>query len=142
MGAAALDGRVYVVGGYDGQKEYANCDWYDPQTEVWGECPSMMAPRGGVGATAVAGNLFVVGGGWESFTVFSERYNPRSDRWYTVETPVLLAGGEWLNLGVTGAGTRIIALGGWQGGRYLTIAQAYETLPNRLYLPATTGGGK
>jgi DNA-binding CsgD family transcriptional regulator/N-acetylneuraminic acid mutarotase len=142
MGAAALDDRVYVVGGYDGRKEYANCDWYNAQTEVWGECPSMMAPRGGVGAAAVAGNLFVVGGGWESFTVFSERYNPRSDRWYTVETPVLLAGGEWLNLGVAGAGTRIIALGGWQGGRYLTIAQAYETLPNRLYLPATTAGGK
>jgi len=141
MGAAVMDGRVYLVGGYDGQREYANCDWFDLELQAYGVCPSMSSPRGGVGAAAVAGNLFVVGGGWSSFTTFSERYNPRSDRWYNVETPVLLAGGEWLNLGVVGVGTRILALGGWQQGRYLNLNQAYETLPNRLYLPATTAGG-
>jgi N-acetylneuraminic acid mutarotase len=142
IGAALLDGRIYLTGGYDGRKEYADCDWFDPGAGVFGECPSMSAPRGGVGAAAVAGNLFVIGGGWESFTVFSERYNPRSDLWYRIETPVLLAGGEWLNLGVAGVGTRIFALGGWQQGRYVNLNQAYETLPNRLYLPATTGGSR
>jgi N-acetylneuraminic acid mutarotase len=141
MGAAVMDGRVYLVGGYDGQREYATCDWFDLEAQIYGVCPSMSSPRGGVGAAAVAGNLFVVGGGWSSFTAFSERYNPRSDQWYNVETPVLLAGGEWLNLGVAGVGTQILALGGWQQGRYLNLNQAYETLPNRLYLPATTAGG-
>jgi DNA-binding CsgD family transcriptional regulator len=141
MGSVVLDGSVYLVGGYDGQKEYANCDRFDPRSATFDRCPPMSTPRGGVGAAAVAGNLFVIGGGWESFTAFSERFNPRTDAWSNVETPVLLAGGEWLNLGVIGVGTRIFALGGWQGGRYLNVNQAYETLPNRLYLPATAGGG-
>jgi DNA-binding CsgD family transcriptional regulator/N-acetylneuraminic acid mutarotase len=142
MGAAVLDGLVYLVGGYDGQKEYADCDRFDPRSETFDRCPAMSTPRGGVGAAAVAGNLFVIGGGWESFTAFSERFNPYSDVWTNVETPVLLAGGEWLNLGVISVRTRIFALGGWQQGRYLNVNQAYETLPNRLYLPATAGGGQ
>jgi DNA-binding CsgD family transcriptional regulator len=142
MGSAVLDGLVYLVGGYDGRKEYADCDRFDPASGTFDRCPLMSTPRGGVGAAAVAGNLFVIGGGWESFTAFSERFNPHSNAWNNVETPVLLAGGEWLNLGVATVGTRIFALGGWQQGRYLNVNQAYETLPNRLYLPATTGGGK
>lgn len=142
MGAVALDGRIYLVGGYDGSKEYADCEWFEPDSVTYGECPSMSAPRGGAGAAAVAGHLFLIGGGWESFTSFSERYNPRSEIWTNIETPVLLAGGEWLNLGVASVGTRIFALGGWQQGRYLNLNQAYETLPNRLYLPATAGGGQ
>jgi hypothetical protein len=96
----------------------------------------MSTPRGGLGITVVAGQIYAIGGGWESFVTFSERYNPNSDAWHNVETPLLLVGGEWRNMGVVTIGTRIYAMGGWQQSRYLNINQVYETLPNRLYLPA------
>ncbi len=138
-GAALVRDAIMVVGGFDGQRESAACDRFDPVTETWSTCPSMSSPRGGIGAADVAGQLYVIGGGWDSFVTFSERYSPHSDAWYNVETPLLLSGGEWRNLGVAAVGTRVYALGGWQGGRYLGVNLAYETLPNRLYLPATSG---
>lgn len=137
-GAAVLQDRILVIGGYDGQREYAVCEVFDPLQAAWGDCPSLSTPRGGIGATAVAGQVYVIGGGWESFVTFSERYNPSSNTWRNVETPLLLTAGEWRNLGVAAIGTRVYALGGWQGGRYLGVNLAYETLPNRLYLPAAT----
>ncbi len=138
-GAAVLNGEILVIGGYDGQREHAVCEAYHPEDKRWETCASMSTPRGGVGAATVVGQIYVIGGGWESFVAFSERYHSRQDSWDNVETPLLLAAGEWLHMGVAAVGTRVYALGGWQGGRYLNVNQAYETLPNRLYLPAASG---
>ena len=138
-GAALVKDQILVLGGYDGQREYSSCEKYDPQQDLWGNCPPMSTPRGGIGVAAVAGQVYVIGGGWNSFVTFSERYHVGSDAWYNVETPLLLIGGEWRHMGVTTVGTRVYALGGWQNGRYLGVNQAYETLPNRMYLPATSG---
>jgi DNA-binding CsgD family transcriptional regulator/N-acetylneuraminic acid mutarotase len=138
-GAAVLSDAILVIGGYDGQREHVVCETYHPQDERWETCASMSTPRGGVGAATVAGQVYVIGGGWESFVTFSERYHSRQGSWHNVETPLLLAAGEWRHMGVAAVGTRVYALGGWQGGRYLNVNQAYETLPNRLYLPAAAG---
>jgi DNA-binding CsgD family transcriptional regulator/N-acetylneuraminic acid mutarotase len=138
-GAAVLGDQIYVVGGYDGHREHKVCERYDPAQNRWASCPAMSTPRGGIGSAAVAGQLYVIGGGWDSFVTFGERYHPRMEVWRPVEIPLLLTGGEWRNLGVAAIGTRVYALGGWQRGRYLNVNQAYETLPNRLYLPATSG---
>jgi DNA-binding CsgD family transcriptional regulator/N-acetylneuraminic acid mutarotase len=138
-GAAVLNDQIYVVGGYDGQREHKVCELYDPVQDLWASCPSMSTPRGGIGLAAVAGQLYAIGGGWNSFVTFGERYHPRQGAWHAVEIPLLLTGGEWRNMGVAAVGTRVYALGGWQRGRYLDVNQAYETLPNRLYLPATSG---
>ena len=138
-GAAVLGGQILVIGGYDGQREHAVCEAYHPQDERWETCSSMSTPRGGVGAATVVGQVYVIGGGWESFVPFSERYHASQGSWHNVETPLLLAAGEWRHMGVAAVGTRVYALGGWQGGRYLNVNQAYETLPNRLYLPAAAG---
>lgn len=134
--AAVTNNKILVIGGYDGRKEYATCERFDPEVKTWSACASMSAPRGGLGVTVVAGHVYAIGGGWESFVTFSERYNPNADAWYNVETPLLLVGGEWRNMGVVATGTRIYIMGGWQQSRYLNINQVYETLPNRLYLPA------
>jgi non-specific serine/threonine protein kinase len=131
--------EIRVLGGYDGQREYALCESFDLQQSSWGTCPAMSTPRGGIGVAVVAGQIYVIGGGWDSFVTFSERFHLGSAVWHNIETPLLLTGGEWRHMGVTNVGTRVYALGGWQSGRYLTVNQAYETLPNRMYLPATSG---
>jgi DNA-binding CsgD family transcriptional regulator/N-acetylneuraminic acid mutarotase len=138
-GAALVKDKILVLGGYDGQREYALCESYDLQKNTWGNCPPMSTPRGGIGVAVVAGQIYVIGGGWNSFVTFSERYHMGSAVWHNVETPLLLTGGEWRNMGVITVGTRVYAIGGWQSGRYLSVNQAYETLPNRMYLPATSG---
>jgi DNA-binding CsgD family transcriptional regulator/N-acetylneuraminic acid mutarotase len=133
-GAAVSDGRVYVVGGYDGQREYASVMEYDRAAEgkgvPWRERAPLSMRRGGLGVAAIAGSLFAVGGGWTGYLAFNERYDPRSDQWSTVETPV---SGQWRNLAVVASETRIYALGGWNGD-FMDANHEYQALFT-YYLP-------
>ena len=61
-GAAALDGKLYVVGGQDRAMHYSSMECYDFAERVWTVCPGMKHSRSGV-ATAVLGRyLYAIGG--------------------------------------------------------------------------------
>lgn len=110
----AIAGQLYVVGGYDGQQELAACAIFDPLAEVWQECPDMLIPRAGAGATVLLNQLYVIGGGITNVheIPFSEQYNPNTQTWQVVNTPMLSDGSHWARLGVTNVETRLYALGG------------------------------
>jgi DNA-binding CsgD family transcriptional regulator/N-acetylneuraminic acid mutarotase len=126
--------QVYVVGGYNGQQELDVVQRYDPSTEgagsPWVEVSSMNVPRGGLGVATIAGSLYAIGGGWDGYLAFNERYDPRSDEWSTIETPVV---GEWRNLAVVASETKIYALGGWSRD-FVDINYEYMALFT-YYLP-------
>jgi hypothetical protein len=88
------------VGGYDGERELVTCTVYDPATETWAACAPLAVGRGGLGLVSLGGHLYAIGGGgWTSYLGFNERYNPASDTWSPIETPLI---GEW-----SAAGTAI-----------------------------------
>ncbi len=137
--AAEVEGRIYLVGGYDGQAEYRTCESYDPQLaqaglNPWRTHAPMRLERAGHAMVTVLGQLYVVGGGWETPLTFNERYDVANDVWSTFESPVE---GEWRTLGAsridTGAGTFIYTMGGWSGN-YLSAVRAYQAF-YRIYLP-------
>lgn len=132
--AGVIEGKIYVVGGYDGQREFATVQEYDParegQGDPWRERTPMSMKRGGLGVATIAGSLYAIGGGWNGYLAFNERYDPRSDQWSTIESPVL---GQWRNLAVVAGKTRIYALGGWNGD-FMDVNQEYEALFT-YYLP-------
>lgn len=132
--AAAIEGKIYVVGGYDGGVEFATVEVYDPSLEgkadPWVVKSPMMARRGGLGVAAIAGTLYAIGGGWNGYLAYNEKYDPIADEWSSFETPVF---GQWRNLGVVASNTKIYALGGWSGD-YLNLNQEYQALFTH-YLP-------
>jgi DNA-binding CsgD family transcriptional regulator/N-acetylneuraminic acid mutarotase len=132
--AGVIEGRIYVVGGYDGQREFATVEEYDPSQEgegdPWRERAPMNMRRGGLGVAAIAGSLYAIGGGWNRYLAFNERYDPRSDQWSVLQTPVL---GQWRNLAVVADDTGIYALGGWNGD-FLDSNYKYQALFT-YYLP-------
>lgn len=139
--AAALGGRIYVVGGLDDTTEYNLCESYDPALYAAGQDPwralsPMSQGRAGHGMTAAEGYLYVVGGGWDSYLTYNERYDVVHDMWSTFESPLL---GEWRTLGLsaisTQSGTLLYAIGGWNG-QYLGVVQAYAA-SYRVYVPQT-----
>lgn len=137
--AATLNGQVYLLGGYDGSTEYNLCESFDPQRAAEGQDPWVRHTPMGIGraghSVAVSdGSLYVVGGGWDSYFAYNERYDARNDVWSTFESPLV---GEWRTLGLSSVenreGTFLYAIGGWSG-RYLGAVQSYQAF-YRIYLP-------
>jgi len=139
--AAMVGGRIYLVGGLDETTEYGLCESYDPALYAAGEDPwrtlsSMNQGRAGHGVAVSEGYLYVVGGGWDSYLAYNERYDVANDAWSTFESPLL---GEWRTLGLSAvsdqSGTFLYAIGGWNG-QYLSVVQAYSA-SYRVYVPQT-----
>jgi DNA-binding CsgD family transcriptional regulator/N-acetylneuraminic acid mutarotase len=132
--AAVLSNSIYVVGGYDGERELNTCAAYAPVSESWASCAPLAVGRGGLKLASLGGQLYAIGGGgWTSYLGFNERYNPSTDTWAPIETPLV---GEWRSPGVVVFETTIYAVGGWSND-YLSLNQAFEALPFRIFIPVS-----
>lgn len=132
-GAAAFDDRIYVIGGYDEGREFATCEVYWPARDAWSTCAPMQIARGGPGVARVGNSLYAVGGGWAGFVGFNERYDPQTDRWTSIETPLI---GDWRSVAIAAQPTEFYVIGGYSNGRRLAFTYVYEVFSNRTFLPA------
>jgi hypothetical protein len=93
--AAALDGRIYVVGGTDEHRGNIGLTLaYDPATSAWTECAPMRTPRANHACAAIGGRLYAFGGvrtalggllqNW--ITSRAEAYDPERDLWYPAKS--------------------------------------------------------
>jgi DNA-binding CsgD family transcriptional regulator/N-acetylneuraminic acid mutarotase len=124
LGAAALDGRIYVIGGYDGVSEYKSCDVYDPATDAWMPCAPMALHRGGLVVVPVREQLYAIGGGMDGYLAFNERYDPRTNTWTRIESPVTE---QWRGLGAAFVSPYVYTIGGWNE-RNLSVNEAFLAL--------------
>lgn len=65
MGAAIVDGKVWIVGGFEGDHPGVAIDAvqiYDPQTDSWSEGPSLPSPRASGALVYLDGTLYYFGG--------------------------------------------------------------------------------
>lgn len=63
LAAAALDGRIHVVGGEGTAGTFEENEVYDPATDSWTAAAPLPTPRHGLGAAALAGVIYVLAGG-------------------------------------------------------------------------------
>ena len=128
--AATLESRMLYVGGFDGSQELSSCEVYAPEEDRWESCASLLQPRGGLSLTSLGGQVYAIGGGWQTVLGFNERYNPRTDEWTVIETPIV---GEWRNMSTGSIETEIYAIGGWSGQDFLNRTYARE--PSEAHSP-------
>lgn len=62
LGVAALEGRLFALGGAGARGIHARVDSYLPLVDSWHPGPELPAPRSGHGATALYGEIYAVGG--------------------------------------------------------------------------------
>lgn len=134
--AATLGSSIYLVGGYDGEQRLSALEVYDPALEGEGKPPwrsrePMSVGRAGLGATALGGSLYVIGGGWDQTIGYDEWYDLQEDSWTRFASP---ASEPWRQGGVAVIDTRLYLIGGWNGD-YLDKTQAYQAL-FRIFIPA------
>jgi uncharacterized repeat protein (TIGR01451 family) len=111
--AAELNGRIYVVGGWENQR---TVEVYDPATARWSTAAPMEIGRQSPGlAVAPDGYLYVSGGGdgWQGLDS-AERYDPATDTWQFI--PSLIFGDRAGTAAAYAAG-QIWTVGGvgWDG---------------------------
>ncbi len=86
-GAAALDGKVYVIGGYDGAADTAGGNVLDSSDGSWTAIAPMSTTREKPSVAFLGGKMYVVGGWGPSDggapVATLEIYDPASDSWTT-----------------------------------------------------------
>lgn len=53
FGVTVFDGRVFVIGGFDGNTRLRNAEAYDPETDRWCYLSNMTISRAGCGSGVV-----------------------------------------------------------------------------------------
>ncbi|RMH05060.1 MAG: kelch repeat-containing protein [Nitrospirae bacterium] len=118
LGVVAVAGRLYAIGGFDGETNPPAVEVYDPQTDSWTTAASLPTPRDHLAAVAVADRIYAIGGrkqlDYTRNLATVEEYDPDRDQW-VAKTPMptarsgIAAGviGEWIYVvgGESDAGT-------------------------------------
>jgi N-acetylneuraminic acid mutarotase len=118
-GAAAIDGRLYVVGGRSpgirasDQQSLASLEVYSSSTGQWQSAAPMPTARGSLAVVAQGGRLYALGGESTPGTVSDavERYDPASLSWSALPAMPYRSHG----LGAVVVGDAIYVMGGFTG---------------------------
>jgi N-acetylneuraminic acid mutarotase len=85
--AEAVDGKIYVIGGWRWDGPKSTVEEYDPITDKWTRKADMPTARTRLSATAVNGKIYAIGGAGSLLVnpqvYFStvEEYDPPTDTW-------------------------------------------------------------
>ena len=88
--AVFIDGILYAIGG-EGESGVMNInEAYNPKTNNWVSKSPMPTPRHHVASAVVDGNVYVIGGRVQGVSPITnvnvnEMYNPKEDKWITLE---------------------------------------------------------
>jgi N-acetylneuraminic acid mutarotase len=133
FGAVTVGDDIYVVGGYDGQRELAAAMTYSLIERTWHELPPLPAARGGLSVVYDGMAIFALGGGWTRALDTLERYDPSVGVWSNFPSPMP---GEWRHLGAAAYNDRLHLIGGWSGD-YMDVHLQYQST-FRALLPVIT----
>jgi N-acetylneuraminic acid mutarotase len=135
-GTAALNGRLYVIGGCDTACGHTDVQVYDPVTNTWSKAASYPEPIGYPSCGAIGGRIYCAGGFTGSDeTEDSYAYNPVTNTWSAIaHLPVQLwggtvgaSGGQLLVSGGVTAGDTVLTNAGYA---YTAATNTWSALPN------------
>ena len=131
FGLAAVEGKIFAIGGINGNLPVSTTEEYNPQTNEWTSMMPMPTPRSGFATVAYQNKIYVIGGTvGNGYVGNNEVYDPVSNTWETkASMPTPRA-----DLSANIVSDKIYLIG---GKRYSSIAPYYnETNINEVYDPA------
>lgn len=122
-GVCALDGKIYCIGGWNGQAGIKQCDVYCPQTDKWTSIAPLNTGRCQAGVFAFNNKIWVVGGSdaWNCLGTV-ETYDPESNQW-TSSAPLLTAR---RGCGLAELNGRLYCVGGSDGNQSLKTTEYFD----------------
>ena len=74
-------GKLYALGGYDGNSYLNSVECYNPKSKEWTEVAPLRFSRSCFAAAVADGYLYALGGYGPSYLSTVERYDPGTDTW-------------------------------------------------------------
>lgn len=128
-GVAALDGRIYVLGGFtDSFAIVPRVEAYDPATNEWSEVAPLPSPMHHVNTAVVGERLYVLGALITgAFTAIGDSYayDPATNSWTQLTS--MPFGTERGAGGTAAIGTKIYVAGGFRQNASVADFSAYDT---------------
>jgi N-acetylneuraminic acid mutarotase len=128
VACAAVNGKIYVIGGWVGSTATNVVEEYDPATNVWRSRTAMPTPRYTLGAAVANNMIYCIGGMNMSGSIFStiEVYDPVADTW-AVKTPMPTAR---MGLGAGEVNGKIYVVGGSNLSQALYVNEEFDPALN------------
>lgn len=122
-GVCALNGKIYCIGGWNGQAGIKQCEVYCPQTDTWASIAPLNTGRCQAGVFAFNNKIWVVGGSdaWNCLGTV-ETYDPEADQW-TFSAPLLTAR---RGCGLAELNGKLYCVGGSDGNQSLKSTEYYD----------------
>ncbi|MBM3235315.1 hypothetical protein FJZ31_03340 [Candidatus Poribacteria bacterium] len=123
---SVVNGKIYAIGGWDGDKYPSTVEEYDPATDTWTRKADMPTARGGCSTNVVNGKIYAIGGGNDNYPSFYlstvEEYNPMTDSWTQKADMPTPREGPCASV-VNG---KIYVIGGWRAGFVCSTVEEYD----------------
>jgi hypothetical protein len=123
FGAAIAEDEIYVIGGYDGQRDLDQAHVYSLTASVWRRLPALSTPRSGLSVLYDGLAVLALGGGWTRTVDTHERFDPVLGQWSKFLSPIQ---GEWRHFAAANRDGDVHLIGGWSGD-YLDTHLSYKS---------------
>ncbi|XP_065216409.1 kelch-like protein 10 [Planococcus citri] len=130
-GCAILDGKMYVIGGFDGLEYFNSCRCYDFESKQWHNIAPMNTRRCYVSVAVLNGVIYAMGGyDGHNRQSTAEKYDPTTNQW-TLLPNMNVARSD---ADATTLNDRIYITGGFNGIECLNTAEIYDSEVNEWSL--------
>lgn len=122
--ACVCNGKVYVIGGYDGNDYLSSMAVYDTTTDTWEERAPMYDNRCYISATEMNGKIYSVGGYDGKKRLNSlEFYDPKKNNWSRLAHMQLIRSDA---CAVSHPNGKLYVMGGFTGEEILNSTEIYD----------------
>jgi len=123
VGVAILDGKLYAIGGFDGNVRLNDVERFDPMYNSWKKICPMNIRRSAVGAAVLGNKIYVIGGYDGNSSLNSvECYDPEMNQWKFVASMSTLRSAA----GVTTLNGKLYCAGGHDGLTIFSSVESYD----------------
>ena len=128
--STAHDGKIYVVGGFNGTDCLNSVEFFDNDTFQWTKITPMNSKRSGPSAVCLNDKIFAVGGFDDLNRLRSaEYYCSKTNTWHYTKNMI----NPRSNFGIEVLDNRIIAIGGFNGYQTTSNVEAYDDENDEWY---------
>jgi len=139
--AAAVNNKIYAIGGRNGSSILKTNEEYDPATNTWATKADMPTARWDLAAAAVNNKIYAIGGGDGTYVLkTNEEYGPATNTWATKADMPTDRG----RLAAAVVNNKIYAIGGAIGYQILDTNEEYNPATNtwtaKVAMPTARNG--